>query len=124
MRETREEEIGSEEESNIGRTMLESFDFENVWTFNHPHLSMKEHQEKMHQVEVPIKKRAFQAFYEEEHNDYDYVLGSSLLQVWEYTKANQEKKFVPYKSHKQEQLEKEVILLGLDYFFVKIYRIP
>ncbi len=39
-------------------------------------------------------------------------------------KAKQEQRFVPYTSKKQEQLEKEVILLGLDYFFVGIYKEP
>jgi len=32
--------------------------------------------------------------------------------------------FVPYISKKQNQLEKEVIILGLDYFFVRIYKEP
>jgi hypothetical protein len=40
---TREEETGSEEESSFGMTMLESSDFEDAWSFNHPHLSVKEH---------------------------------------------------------------------------------
>jgi hypothetical protein len=47
----REEIIGSEED-NISRvTTLESSDFENVWSFNHPHLSVKKHREKLCQVE-------------------------------------------------------------------------
>jgi hypothetical protein len=51
-------------------------------------------------------------------------LESNLLRVWEYTKAKWKQKFVPYKSQKQEQLQKEVILLRLDYFFVEIHKEP
>ncbi len=47
MKRTKEEEIGSEEDSSYGVTMLEIFDFEDMWTFNHPHLSMKDHWEKL-----------------------------------------------------------------------------
>jgi hypothetical protein len=38
-------------------------------------------------MEVPIEKRAFRALQEEENDDYNYVLESNILQVWEYTKA-------------------------------------
>jgi hypothetical protein len=48
---------------------------------------MREHQENLCQVEVPIEKRAFQVFQEEERDNCDYALESSLLQIWEYTKA-------------------------------------
>lgn len=73
---------------------------------------------------MPIEKRTFQAFQEEENDDCNYVLESNVLRVWEYTKAKWEEMFVPYNSKKQNQLEKEVIILGLNYFFVKIYKEP
>jgi uncharacterized glyoxalase superfamily metalloenzyme YdcJ len=47
---------------------------------------MKEHREKLHRVEVPIEKGAFRAFQEEECDNCDYILKTSLLRVWEYTK--------------------------------------
>ncbi len=59
--------------------MLESFDFKDVWSFNHPYLNVKECQKKLHRVEVLVKKGLFQTFQEEEHNDCNYVLESSLL---------------------------------------------
>jgi hypothetical protein len=62
MRKTKEEEIGSDEDNSSRITMLESFNLENVWNFNHPHMSMKEHWEKLHQVEVLVEKGTFQAF--------------------------------------------------------------
>jgi hypothetical protein len=48
VRKIREEEIGNEEDNNYQMIMLESFNFEDVWSFNHPHLSMKECREKLH----------------------------------------------------------------------------
>jgi hypothetical protein len=62
-------------------TMLESFNFEDVWSFNHPHLNVKECQEKLHWMEVPMEKGKFQVFQEEERDDCDYALKSNLLQV-------------------------------------------
>jgi hypothetical protein len=56
MKKTREEEIRSEKDSSFGVTTLESFDFEDVWNFNHLHLSVKDRLKKLHQVEVPMKK--------------------------------------------------------------------
>jgi hypothetical protein len=79
MKKIKEEEIGNDEDNNCKITMLESSNFEDMWSFNHPHLNMKEHWEKLHQVEVPIKKGAFQAFLEEEHENCNYILESSLL---------------------------------------------
>jgi hypothetical protein len=79
MRKTKEGEIGNDEDNSSRITTLESSNFEDMWSFNHPHLNMKEHWEKLHRVEVPIEKGAFQAFLEEEHDDYNYVLKSSLL---------------------------------------------
>ncbi len=96
VRKIRKEEIGSEEDSNSRVTTLESFDFKDVWNFNHPYMSVKECQKKLRQVEVFVEKGVFQAFQEEERNDCNYVLESSLLRVWEYTKAKQEKRFVLY----------------------------
>jgi hypothetical protein len=52
-----------------------------MWSFNHPHLNMKECWEKLHWVEVLVEKGNFQAFYEEECNDYNYDLETSLLRV-------------------------------------------
>jgi hypothetical protein len=63
-----------------------SSNFEDMWSFDYPHLSMKEHREKLHRVEVPIEKGAFRAFQEEECDNCDYILKTSLLRVWEYTK--------------------------------------
>jgi hypothetical protein len=37
MKRTREEETRSEEDSNYGMTMPKSSNFEDVWSFNHPH---------------------------------------------------------------------------------------
>ncbi len=37
MRRTREEKIRNEEDSNYGVTTLESSNFKDVWSFNHPH---------------------------------------------------------------------------------------
>jgi hypothetical protein len=48
MRKTREEEIGSDEDNSSRITTLESSNFEDVWSFNHPHLNVKEHWEKLH----------------------------------------------------------------------------
>lgn len=73
IRKIREEEIGNEEDNNYHMIMLESFNFEDVWSFNHPHLSMKECREKLHSVEVPIEKGAFQVFQEQECNNCDYA---------------------------------------------------
>jgi hypothetical protein len=39
---TREEKIKSEKDSSYGVTTLESFDFEDVWNFNHPHLNVED----------------------------------------------------------------------------------
>jgi hypothetical protein len=77
-------------------TTLESFDFEYVWSFNHSHLNMKECLEKLCQVEVHVKKGAFQVFQGEECDNCEYALESSMQQVWKYTKAKQKKRFVPY----------------------------
>ncbi len=44
MRKTRDEETRNEEDDSSRMTTIESFDFEDVWSFNHPHLSMKDHQ--------------------------------------------------------------------------------
>jgi hypothetical protein len=38
-------------------TTPESYDFKDMWSFNHPHLSVKDHREKLHQVEVLVEKR-------------------------------------------------------------------
>jgi hypothetical protein len=121
---TKEEEIGSEEDNSSRVTMLENFDFEDVWSFKHPHMNVKESREKLCEVEVPIEKRTFRIFQKEERDDYDYALESNLLRVWEYTKAKCKEKIVPYNFQKQEQLQKEVIFLGLDYLFVGIYKKP
>jgi hypothetical protein len=59
MRNTRKEETRSEEDISFGVTTLQSFDFEDVLSFNHPHLNIKEHWKKLRQVEMPIKKGAF-----------------------------------------------------------------
>jgi len=40
-------------------TTIKSSNFENMWSFNCPHLSMENRQKKLHQVEVPIKKGEF-----------------------------------------------------------------
>lgn len=82
--------------------MPKSFDFEDMWSFNHPHLSVKDFWKQLRRVEVFIEKRKFPTFQEEEHNDYNFTLKSSLLQVWEYTKAKREERFVPKFSKKQE----------------------
>jgi hypothetical protein len=47
MRKIKEEETRSDEDSSSRVIMLESFDFKYVWSFNHPCLSMKEHQDKL-----------------------------------------------------------------------------
>jgi hypothetical protein len=39
--------------------MPESFDFKDVWSFNHPHLSVNECHEKLHQTKVHVEKGAF-----------------------------------------------------------------
>jgi hypothetical protein len=52
----REEKTKIKEYSNSRMTMLESSDFEDMWSFNHPHLSVKECQKKLHQMEVLVKK--------------------------------------------------------------------
>jgi hypothetical protein len=36
MRKTKEEETGSEEDNSSRVTTLENFNFEDVWSFNHP----------------------------------------------------------------------------------------
>ncbi len=82
-----EEEIRNGEDNNFGVTILKSYNFEDVWSSNHPHLSVKKCREKLCQVEVLVEKRTFQAFQEKEHDDYIYALELNLLQVWEYTKA-------------------------------------
>jgi hypothetical protein len=86
----KEEEIGIEEDISSRMTRFKSFDFEDVWNFNHPHLNIKEHWEKLRQVEVPIEKGASCTFQKEECDDCDYALESILLRIWEYTKAKQE----------------------------------
>ncbi len=75
--------------------MPDSYDLEDMWSFNHPHLSMKDCQKQLRQVEVLLKKENIPTFQEEEHNDCNFILESSLLQVWEYTKAKREERFVP-----------------------------
>jgi hypothetical protein len=40
-------------------TTLESFDFKDMWSFNHPHLSVKDHREKMCRREVLVKNGKF-----------------------------------------------------------------
>jgi hypothetical protein len=62
VRKTREEETGSEEDNNSGVKTPKFFIFEDVWSFNHPHLSVKAHQEKLCRVEVPIGKGECHAF--------------------------------------------------------------
>jgi hypothetical protein len=42
IKKTKEEKIGSEENNSSRVTMPKSFDFEDMWSFNHPHLSVKE----------------------------------------------------------------------------------
>ncbi len=39
--------------------MLESLNFKDMWSFNHPHLSMKNHQKQLHQVGELLKKENF-----------------------------------------------------------------
>ncbi len=58
VRKTQEEEIGSEEDN--------SSYFKDVWSFNHPHMSMKERWEKLCQVEIPVEKGTFRAFQKKE----------------------------------------------------------
>jgi len=43
MRKIKEEKIGSEEDNSFGMTMPKFFDFKDMWSFNHPHLSVKKH---------------------------------------------------------------------------------
>ncbi len=62
MRKIKEEETGSEEDNSFGVITLESSNSEDVWSFNHPHLSMKEHREKLCQVEVLVKKKNNSSF--------------------------------------------------------------
>ncbi len=59
MRKIKEEETSSEKSSSFGVTTHESFDFKDVWSFDHPHLSMKDCHEKVCQVEMPIVKGEF-----------------------------------------------------------------
>jgi hypothetical protein len=59
VKKTKEEEIKSEEDNSSRVTMPKSFDFKGVWSFNHPHLNVKEHQEKLHRVDMPIEKGTF-----------------------------------------------------------------
>ncbi len=40
-------------------TTLESSNFKDMWSFNHPNLSMKKCHEKLHQVEVLVEKGEF-----------------------------------------------------------------
>ncbi len=80
MRKT-QEETRSDEDNSSKVTTLDSSNFEDMWSFNHPHLNMKECWEKLHWVEVLVEKGNFQAFYEEECNDYNYDLETSLLRV-------------------------------------------
>jgi hypothetical protein len=56
MRKIKEEKNGSEKNSNFEMTMHESFDFKGVWSFNHPHLSVKDCLEKLCRVEVLVKR--------------------------------------------------------------------
>jgi hypothetical protein len=91
VKKNREEESKSEEDSISGVTTPASLNFKDVWSFNHPHLNVKEHWEKLHWMEVLVEKGTFWVFQEEEHDDYNYTLESSLLWVWEYTKANKKR---------------------------------
>ncbi len=59
MRRTREEKTRSEKDNSFGVTTLKNFDFKDMWSFNHPHLNVKDCWEKLRQVEVPIKKGEF-----------------------------------------------------------------
>jgi hypothetical protein len=59
---TKEEEIGSEKDNNSGVTMPDSYDLEDMWSFNHPHLSMKDCQKQLRQVEVLLKKENIPTF--------------------------------------------------------------
>jgi hypothetical protein len=40
-------------------TTCESSNFKDMWSFNHPNLSMKNYHEKLHQVEVLVEKGEF-----------------------------------------------------------------
>ncbi len=62
MRIIREEEIESEKNSNYGVTTHDSFNFKDVWSFNHPHLSVKDRMKKLHRVEVLVERGEFQVF--------------------------------------------------------------
>jgi hypothetical protein len=42
-----EEEIRNGEDNNFGVTILKSYNFEDVWSSNHPHLSVKKCREKL-----------------------------------------------------------------------------
>jgi hypothetical protein len=59
---TKEEKIRSEKDNNSGMTMPKSFDFEDMWSFNHPHLSVKDFWKQLRRVEVFIEKRKFPTF--------------------------------------------------------------
>jgi hypothetical protein len=48
-----------------------------------------------------IEKGEFQIFKDEEREDCNYAMKTSLLHIWEYTKAKREERFVPYTSKKQ-----------------------
>jgi hypothetical protein len=66
VRKIKEEETSSEKGGSFGVTTHESFDFKDVWSFNHPHVSMKNFHEKVCQVEMLILKGEFRVFQEEE----------------------------------------------------------
>ncbi len=74
-------------------TTIKSSNFEDMWSFNCPHLSMENCQKKLHQVEVLVKKREFWIFKDEEWEYCNYALETSLLCIWEYMKAKQEERF-------------------------------
>ncbi len=47
VRKIREEETESEKNNSFGMTMHESSNFKDMWSFNHPHLNVKEHRKKL-----------------------------------------------------------------------------
>jgi hypothetical protein len=59
---TKEGETRSENNSNFGVTMPKSFDFEYMWSFNYPHLNVKDHWKKLCQVEVLVENGEFWTF--------------------------------------------------------------
>ncbi len=54
-----QEKTKSEKDSIFGMTTCESSNFKDMWSFNHPNLSMKNYHEKLHQVEVLVEKGEF-----------------------------------------------------------------